>query len=198
MKSLGERISYIEAGENPLSADVGLISGDRFLWLFDVGNDPKVTELLNSIDRPKIAVISHFHADHAGGLSGLSAEKIYLGAQTFKHTGRGEIVRGDIYFDDGLPIHIFELPSSHSPGSVGLEAGDFCFLGDGIYSTKKQGRTVYNAGLLQAEIKKLRSLSASRFLLSHDGRFVYPRGEVISSLEEIWSRRIKNEPYIEI
>ena len=194
--SLCERISYIKSSENPLSADVGMVEGERFLWLFDVGNNPDVTAFLNGINRPKNAVLSHFHADHIGGLKNLDCNTVYLGARTLKYTGLGEVVHGDLYIDDGIKLHIFELPSSHASGSIGLEVGDYAFLGDGTYATVKNDAVVYNSGLLQAEIAKLNSLSARYFLLSHNDRYAVPRDEVIADLERIYARRKKNEAYI--
>ena len=196
IKSIADRISYIRATESPLSADVGLIFGDRYLWLYDVGNLAETTAALNDIGRPKIAVLSHFHPDHIGGLSELKCENVYLGGKTLKYVGFGEVVSSDIFVDDGVQLHIFPLPSSHAQGSLGLEVGDYAFLGDGTYATVKSGRTVYNVGLLQAQIARLKSLSAKYFLLSHDERFVIPREDVISALEEIYSCRRKDEPYI--
>lgn len=193
-----ERISYIKATEHPLSADVGIIEGDKFLWLYDVGNRPEVTEYLNSLKKPKCVILSHFHADHIGGLSGLKYEKLYQGSTTKKHTRTGETVSGEIIVDDGIKLRIFELPSSHASGSLGLEACGCAFLGDGTYAAEKQGRVVYNQGLLQAEIKVLKSLKADNFILSHDERYIFPRDEVIRELEEIYARRQKNDPYIQI
>ena len=193
-----DRISYIKATENPLSADVGVIEGERFLWLYDVGNRPEVTEYLNTLEKPKCVILSHFHADHIGGLDGLRYEKLYQGTATKKYTNAGETVSGELIIEDGITFRIFELPSSHAQGSIGLEVNNYAFFGDGTYATAKQGRVVYNQGLLQAEIKVLKSLNAENFVLSHDERYIVPREEVISELEAIYSRRQKNEPYISI
>lgn len=195
---IAENIAFIKSTEDPLSADVGLIFGERYLWLYDVGNNPYTTRCLNDIDSPKNAVLSHFHPDHIGALSRLSIENVYLGAKTLKYIGYGAVVRGDVHIDDGVKLHLFELPSSHAQGSIGLEVGDYAFLGDGIYSNVKSGREVYNAGLLQAQIAKLKSLSAKYFLLSHDERYIVPRGKIISELERIYSRGQKNDAYIAV
>ena len=37
--TISERISYIEATEEPLSADIGIIRCGDTEWLYDVGND---------------------------------------------------------------------------------------------------------------------------------------------------------------
>ena len=193
-----DRISYIKASESPLSADVGIIEGERFLWLYDVGNRPEVTEYLNFLEKPKCVILSHFHADHIGGLGGLKYEKLYQGPATKKYTNAGETVSGEMRIEDGTKLRVFELPSSHAKGCLGLEAGDYAFLGDGIYPAEKNGRDVYNAGLLQAQIATLKALSARYFLLSHRQPFIRRRETVIRHLEIIYSRRQKNEPYIPI
>lgn len=195
---IADRVSYIKASDEPLSADVGMIDGDRFLWLYDVGNLPEVTAYLNSIPKPKCVVLSHFHTDHTGGLAGLKYEKLYVGQKTQKFLNAGEIATDDIYIDDGIKLHIFSLPSSHAQGSLGLEACGYAFLGDGCYSGTKSGREVYNQGLLQAETEVLKSLEAHSFLLSHKTPFVRRRTSVVRWLEKIYSKRLKNEPYIEI
>ena len=46
---INDRISYIKATEKPLSADVGIVEGDEFIWIFDVGADESVPISLNKI-----------------------------------------------------------------------------------------------------------------------------------------------------
>lgn len=191
-----DRISYIKATENPLSADVGIIEGDDFVWIFDIGADDLVPMSLSIFEKPKNAVISHFHPDHMGNLEHVEFENIYLGANTFKYAKRGTVVEKEIFIDDGIKIHIFPLPSSHAKGSLGLETGDYAFLGDGTYATMKQGRICYNASVLKEEIAVLKNLSAKFFLISHDEKFIRQKEEILSELEEIYSKRDPKESYI--
>ena len=191
-----DRISYIKATEKPLSADVGIVEGDEFIWIFDVGADESVPISLNKIQKPKKTVISHFHPDHMGNLEHVNLNEIYLGANTFKYANRGTIVGEDIFFDDGVKIHIFPLPSSHAKGSVGMEIGDYAFLGDATYATMKQGRVCYNASVLKEEIAVLENLSAKFFLISHDEKFIRPREEIIEELEAIYKKRDPKESFI--
>lgn len=191
-----DKISYIKATENPLSADVGIIEGDEFIWTFDVGADESVPISLNKIQKPKNVVISHFHPDHMGNLEHVNLNEIYLGANTFKYANRGTIVGEDIFFDDGVKIHVFPLPSSHAKGSVGMKIGDYAFLGDATYATMKQGRICYNASVLKEEIAVLKNLSAKFFLISHDEKFIRPWEEILAELEEIYSKRDPKESFI--
>ena len=191
-----DRISYIKASEEPLSADVGIIEEDKFVWLFDLGCSDDAAEEINGIEKPKKAVISHFHPDHMGNLERVGIAEVYLGANTFKYTKCGMVVDKDVFIGDGVKIHIFPLPSSHAKGSVGMEIGEYAFLGDGTYATMKQGVVCYNASVLKEEITVLKSLSAKYFLLSHDEKFIRNREEVITELEEIYSKRDPKESFI--
>ena len=196
MIKINDRISYIKATGKPLSADVGIVEGDEFIWIFDVGADESVPISLNKIQKPKNAVISHFHPDHMVNLEHVYLNEVYLGANTFKYAKRGKVVDEDVFINDGAEIHLFSLPSSHAKGSVGMETGDYAFLGDAIYSTMKKGKVCYNASVLKEEITVLKNLSAKFFLISHDERFVRPKEEIISELSEIYSKRDPKESYI--
>ena len=193
---IADKISYIKATGNPLSADVGMIEGDEYLWIFDVGADESVSISLKGIIKPKKAVVSHFHPDHMANLEHVMLEEVFLGANTFKYAKRGTVVADDIFIDDGVKIHIFPLPSSHAKGSVGLETGDYAFLGDATYATMKQGRVCYNASVLKEEITVLKNLSAKFFLISHDEKFIRTKDEIIAELEEIYSKRDPKESFI--
>ena len=191
-----ETISYIKATEDPLSADVGIVEGKDFVWVFDVGACEGAKKLLSGIIKPKKAVLSHFHPDHTANISDLEFDEVFAGANTFGYTKAGTTVAGDVFADDGIKIHIFLLPSSHAKGSVGMETGDYAFLGDATYPTAKKGKTCYNASVLKEEIDVLKNLSAKYFLLSHDKNFICKREEVIARLEEIYSKRDPKESYI--
>lgn len=196
MIKINERISYIKAKNNPLSADVGIVEGDKFAWIFDVGADDSVPMELMKVEKPKNIVISHFHPDHMGNLEHVDFEALFLGANTFKYAGKGEVVCDDIFIDDGIKIHIFPLPSSHAKGSLGFETGEYAFLGDTVYSTMKKGRTCFNSSVLKEEITVLKKLSAKYFLISHDEKFIRTKEEVLEQLEEIYSKRDPKESFI--
>lgn len=129
---LEKNISYIEPTQNPLSANVVLIEGENNLWLYDVGNNPCVSQIISAFNtsNKKINVIlSHFHADHIGNLDKISYSNVYQGRLTYKYTKTGEILENDLYFRDGnINLHIFPLPSSHAKGSLALEINEkYCF-----------------------------------------------------------------------
>lgn len=199
MIEISDYMSYIPSSEQPLSADVGIIKGKNNIWLYDVGNGDDTLSLISDAvkERPVKVVISHFHPDHMGNLPLVKPAEIYLGANTRKYTGAGNIVDKDIYFDDGVKIHLFPLPSSHAKGSVGMEVnGEYAWLGDGLYTTTKNGMKCYNAGVLLEEIKVLKSLDAKYFLLSHQKRIIREKEHVIEWLEKIYASRKNQEAYI--
>ena len=51
--AITDKVSYIKASDNPLSADVILVEGKEYLYVFDVGNNEKVAEYLNSLPKKK-------------------------------------------------------------------------------------------------------------------------------------------------
>lgn len=194
---IDDRISYWKATQKPLSADIGVVEGNSAVWLFDVGSSEAARECIQSILEPKNIVLSHFHQDHITNWNRVAFQKLYQGAHTLRYTHEGEVVAGELWMEDGVCLHLFELPSSHAKGSLGLEVNErYAFLGDAIYPTEKNGRAVYNANLLAQEIKVLQGLTAEFFLLSHKEQFVYRRDEVLEQLKAIYALRDTKSAYI--
>ena len=157
----------------------------------------------------KNIVISHFHRDHllnvqrmcAGEIS-LDIDTLYVGAYTSKTFGEIEgvaknVVMEPLSFDDGVQIQILPMPNSHAKGSLALIVDDYVFLGDATYPMVGHGSPdVYNVQILGEQIKLLKTLSASRFCLSHKRGLVRDKTSVIQFLESVYARRQKNENYI--
>ncbi len=78
-------ISYIKSTIEPLSAEVGIIEGEQYIYLFDVGNNKAVSEYLETFSKPKKIVLSHFHPDHIGNIGKVSFEMLYVGVNTEKY-----------------------------------------------------------------------------------------------------------------
>ena len=191
--TISERISYIEATEEPLSADIGIIRCGDTEWLYDVGNDERS---LAGLDGQYNVVLSHFHQDHTGSLDKIRVGELYVSGATFRHTGWGTVVNGELTIGD---LRIFQIPSSHTKGCLGLEIGnEYAFVGDALYCKAKDGHYVYNAQLLKDEIEVLKRLKASKLLVSHFKGLVRTKDEVIAELEQIYSKKEKNNPYIRV
>ncbi len=191
-----EQISYCPATEEPLSADVGFIRCGEEWWIYDVGSSTEAAAAINGLQGRKNIVLSHFHPDHTGNIANLEYDTLYAGAYTCRSLKRGTAVEGHIYFEGG--VHLFPLPSSHAKGCVGLEMGEYAFLGDGTYCTVKDGQVVHNAGLLRELILTLEALRARFVLQRHGNPFLCPKEEVLSSLREIYARRDRGNPYIQL
>ena len=190
---ISDSISYIEASEDPLCADIGIIRRDGGTWLYDVGNGEKN---IAGLDGSYHIVLSHFHADHTGNLDLVRADSLWVSRETYDHVGRGTVVREDLYTDG---LHLFPLPSSHTKGCLGLEADEtYAFVGDALYCRVRDGFYIYNPQLLKDEITVLGRLKSSRLLVSHFRGLVRDKGEVIEELGMIYSQREKNSPEIRI
>ena len=232
---LTDRIHYLQMSNDPLSADVIAVRGDRAWWIFDVGACDEAVQFINELPRipveeaaipvdenganlaacnnaarlAKNVVISHFHRDHLlnvqrmyGGEISLDIDALYVGAYTSKTFGEIEgvaknVVMEPLALDDGVQIQILPMPNSHAKGSLALIVDDFVFLGDATYPMVGHGAPdVYNVQILGEQIKLLKSLTPSRFCLSHKRGLVRDKTSVIQFLESVYARRQKNENYI--
>lgn len=197
IKSINNKISYIPANNNPLSADIGIIKEEE-TWLFDVGNGFNNIAMLT--DNYNV-VISHFHLDHLGNIAKLKINKLYVSKETYRHLPKEVTLKSEVIIvEDELKLknlRIFNIPSSHSKGSLALEVdGKYTFLGDAIYARFKNNQLYYNSQLLHDEIKALKNLKSEYLLVSHHIGLIRSKAMVIKELEEIYSLRAKNNPEI--
>ena len=205
---------------DPLSADVVAVRGDSAWWIFDVGACDEAVDFINALPHSPVnesaatplkknIVISHFHRDHllnvvrhCNGEVSLDFDTLYVGSHASKVVG--EIaghekitVSSPLLFDDVVHIEILPVPNSHAKGALALIVDDFVFLGDATYPMVGHGEPdVYNVQILEQQIKMLKSLTASRFCLSHKRGLVRDKSSVIQFLESVLARRQKNENYI--
>lgn len=178
----------------------------------DCGADENATNLAKcdySACLAKNIVISHFHRDHllnvvrhCSGEVTLDFDALYVGSHASKVVGeiagREKItVATPLSFEDGVHIEILPMPNSHAKGSLALVVDDYVFLGDATYPMVGHGEPdVYNVQILEQQIKLLKSLSATRFCLSHKRGLVRDKISVIQFLESVYARRQKNENFI--
>ena len=189
--SINEKISYIKALDQPLSADVGIIMDHGVTWLYDVGNGENgIDELREKCN----IVLSHFHQDHVGNIHRIHPRELYVSKETYRHVLSGTIVCDELFLGN---LHIFPLPSSHARGCLGLEVDNqYAFVGDALYPKAKGDGRFYNVQLLRDEIQVLRNLRAPYLLISHFDGLVRKREDVIAELETIYRKRTKNEAEI--
>ena len=72
---ISDNISYIEACEEPLSADIGIIRVGEELFLYDVGRGESN---IAGLDGTYNVVLSHFHPDHTANLSAVKCKALYV------------------------------------------------------------------------------------------------------------------------
>lgn len=195
---------HIKPTNEPLSSDVYIIKGEKELWIFDAGSNDEACMKLNETEGKKNLIISHFHNDHTYNVRRVKFDNIYASGYTAERIKEYSdfitIVKNDIYIEDGdIKIHIFPIPSSHSKGSLALELNEeYIFMGDSAYAMQKNGVVVFNAGQVKAEIDRLKSLKADKVILSHEKRPVFRKETIIRNLERVYSKRKKDNPYIEV
>ncbi len=203
LTKINDHISYIEPTANPLSANVAIIKTNKNIWLYDVGNNPDIPDIIDELNVDKLnvnVILSHFHPDHIGNINKINGNHIYQSKNTFKYTKVGDIVDSDIFIeDDNIKLHIFPVPSSHAKGCIALEVDEqYCFLGDAIYPKNNPDVKLYNSGILKEQIDTLKKIKASKYMLSHKTPFAQSSKGIIKWLEHIYATRKPNEVYINI
>ena len=188
------QVARLPATEAPLSADVGLVQTDGMLWIYDVGASLAAADAINGLPGKKTVVLSHFHPDHMGNLEQVDCEAFYGGAFTCKKAGGGIAVSRELFLPEG--VHLFPLPSVHAKGCIGMEYGEYAFLGDALYPAVKAGQAVYNVSLLAQQLQVLKGLRAEWFLVSHGKPFAQSRDAVISRLEKLYAQRVPGQTYL--
>ena len=195
MLKINDTYSIIKGCENPLSSDIAIIENDDVLIIFEAGNNEEIINELNSINKDKVLVISHFHEDHLTSYSKINHIGMYVGDNTYKYTNEGIIVDKDLYIGN---VHLFRLSSCHAKGSIGLEVGDYAFIGDSLAPTHKKNEYVYNVQMLKEEIDELSKLKANYLVSSHKMDKPELKDEVINRLINIYNKRQKSNPYIKL
>ena len=193
MIKINDTYSIIKGNDNPLSCDVAIIK-DKYI--FEVGNGDYIVDELSKIVNP-IVFVSHFHQDHLTNISKIKYKELYIGDNTYKYTNSGEII-DDLYIEDGVKLHLFKISLCHAKGSIGMEIGDYAFIGDANAPAFKNGHYVYNVQMLKEEIEQLSSLKANYIVFSHHMERPVTKTDVIKKLQDIYNNREKNNPYIQV
>lgn len=177
-----------------LSAEVFVIKGDKYTYLFDVGNNKDIIDEINKL-KIKDVILSHFHLDHVGSLKCIDCEKVLCSSYTSTRidTNNYEIVENVKEIIDGkLRLKIIKIPSTHSKGSLVLNINqEYTLVGDGLYGERRG----YNVSLLYEMIKEIKKIETTYFVLSHGPRII-TKEELITELENTYSKKIKGEDFI--
>ena len=54
LTKINDHISYIEPTTNPLSANVAIIKTNKNIWLYDVGNNPDIPDIIDELNVDKL------------------------------------------------------------------------------------------------------------------------------------------------
>ncbi|MDO4188469.1 MAG: MBL fold metallo-hydrolase [Lachnospiraceae bacterium] len=151
---------------------------------------------------------------------------LYVSRYTCKHCKADTIdedfvtiVDEQVTVDDGVKIHIFPIPSTHSKGCLCLEVGDeIIFMGDSIFPSYKMIRDgesemgtsydlyeknseyrkqvkVYNVQHLKEQIDLLKMLLGTNVFLSHEKRPLVKKAIIVRFLESVYAKREKDNPF---
>ena len=194
---ISDNISYIEAVEEPLSADIGMVRAGEALFLYDVGRGESN---IAGLDGEYNVVLSHFHPDHTGNLGFVKCKGLYVSKETYKHVCDRCDARDCVIVDENMVIGnicIFPIPSSHAKGCLGLMVdGTYAFVGDALYGRVRAGYYTYNVQFLKEEIEVLKAIPAEYLLVSHYKGMVRRKDDVIKELSIIYDKREKGNPKI--
>lgn len=196
MLRVSDTYSIIKGSNNPLSSDVCLIEGKDNTYIFEAGNNLDAVNEINSIDKNKILIISHFHQDHLENFNRINYSKLYVGNNTHKYTNDGVIVNGDLIIDEDIKLEVFVLPNSHAKGSIGIKINEYAFIGDALAPQYKNNNYVYNVQMLKEEIEVLTKLDVEYFVSSHSMEKPVSKNKIIEHLNNIYAKKEKSNPYI--
>lgn len=163
MKRLSDRIWYVPASDNPLSADAFIIEGDSGCYVFDVGCSDEAYAAIAGLGKPVTVILSHFHRDHTGNMSRLAPVRTLAGARTMKYVTGGTLVDQPVLIRDGVNVLVQPCVSPHAPGCLIATVDDeFTFIGDLHYARPDAGQ-----GEAKGMLNVLRRLKTRWFVVSH-------------------------------
>lgn len=180
LKAITPYLSYLPASEQPLSADVFVIRGERRTYIFDVGNNEQARKLISGVAGKKIIILSHFHPDHIGNIGSLTCDELYVGKQTYDKIHAGTIIRDSLVIEDGIRLEIRHCVSPHAKGSLIVTVnGEYTLLGDLYYT--KPGCKLDAARQMLGELRKL---STQYVVVSHAEKNVFEKEVLVRELNE--------------
>ena len=196
--NIDQDLFYLPSENDPvLSADVGIFSGGKALWLYDCGASDKACTLISGFEKVNVT-ISHFHRDHSFNLQRLNnVDSLYVSKYSFDYFKAGTIVTDELFIEDGGMIHIFPVPNSHCKGSLGMEINEkYVFLGDSVYGKHIDRRLAYNVQLLLEQYRLLERIKADKCIISHDEKCIIDKAEIIAKFDKILTKRKVGETMI--
>lgn len=181
MEQFHPRIRQIPAEDEPLSADVFIISGDEGEYVFDVGSSDAAYEAIASLEKPVTVILSHFHRDHTENMRRLQVAQTLAGVRTMKYIPAGTLVDAPLIIRDGVTIEVRPCVSPHAPGClIATVDGTYTFIGDLYYARPGTGQ-----GEARGMYNVLRQLDTKYFVVSHEkGSPLVKKDELLRMVKE--------------
>lgn len=184
MNAIGKRIKYLPATNEPLSADVYLIDGDKYCYIYDVGNNENSLQYINQPGKEKVVILSHYHKDHTGNIEGIHYRDLYVGNKTYEAVGKGIIVEDKLTINDGVKIDVIHCTSPHTDGSLIITVDNEYTLIADLYFT----RPPFDKDKAMKMIESLRHIDTKYFVISHqEEEKVIPKDKLIAELTAYFS-----------
>lgn len=184
MNSIGNRIKYLPATNEPLSADVYFIDGNKYCYIYDVGNNENSLQYINQLGKEKVVILSHYHKDHTGNIADLYYRDLYVGKKTHESIGKGIIVEDKLTINDGVKIEIAHCISPHTDGSLIITVDNEYTLIADLYFT----RPPFDKEKAMKMIESLRDIDTKYFVISHqEDEKVIPKDKLIAELTAYFS-----------
>lgn len=163
MNMINEKIRYLPATEDPLSADVYFIDGAKYCYIYDVGNNDSSLHHIDQISKEKIIILSHYHKDHVGNIERINYRHLYVGKKTYEAIGKGAIVEDSFTINDGVKIEVIHCISPHTEGSLIVNVDNEYTLIADLYFT----RPTFDKEKALKMIETLKNIDTKFFVISH-------------------------------
>lgn len=184
MNTIGKRIKYLPASNDPLSADVYCIEGDKYCYVYDVGNNDRSLQYINQIGKEKVVILSHHHKDHTGNIVDIHYRDLYVGKKTYEAIGKGVIVEDKLTLNDGVRIDVNHCTSPHTDGSLIITVDNEYTLIADLYFT----RPPFDKEKAMKMLDSLRNVDTKYFVISHqEDEKVIPKEQLIAELAAYFS-----------
>lgn len=184
MNVITGRIKYLPATDDPLSADVYFIEGDKRCYIYDVGNCDTSLQLINQTDKEKVIILSHYHRDHTGNVERICYDNLYVGRKTYEIVGKGTVVEDMLTINDGVKIEIISCVSPHTEGSLIVNVDNQYTLIADLYFT----RPPFNRERAMGMMEILKKIDTKYFVVSHqENEKVILKEKLIAELLEFFA-----------
>ena len=185
MNRISEKIKYLPATNDPLSADVYFVEGDKYCYIYDVGNNEHSLTQINQTEKEIIVILSHYHADHTGNIDEINFRDLYVGNLTHETIGKGTIVEDVITINDGVKIEVIHCVSPHTDGSLIMNIDNEYTLIADLYFT----RPPFDKKKALKMLESLGKIDTKYFVISHQEEAkVIDKNELIESLSEYFNQ----------